>query len=185
MNSLVDTKKTKQKYSVTECSEILMEKIKNENTKNGTGIHKHIEKYLVKNKDPILLNPQDEKTFKNFKEFMSCINHLTLHSVEQEIIYTYKEKTIVGKIDAVFKYPSKKEYYIIDWKIMYDLDDYKMQKYEAIMNMYMKMFKNYFKDSVKVFMYIVILDYRHESFIAKEVNTFDITLDNLLGKLFI
>lgn len=171
-----------EKISVTKCAKLFMS---HEDKINfGTKIHKYIETYFKTNKNPIVNNEDEKKIFLHFKEFLKDHPFYELIGCEKEINYVYKNKKIVGKIDAIFRnVNSPKNIIIVDWKIKKDLDYSENKSYWYIMNLYAKMLQKEMPNA-RIQMYLVLLHQHRASYVLVPCSDVAFTLDQLLDLSF-
>lgn len=176
-----------KEISVTECSEIYLNKHKNLTTKLGIKIHKYIEEYLTKNKIPIFKteNSPEEIIFKQFLNFLKAIPHLSFYKAEKKISYIYKEYLMKGRIDAIFKDPEHEIYHLFDWKISHDMNSEQYHKNVLIQNMYKKIFPMSFEQPIQIHAYLIIFHHEHMNYIIYKIPNNNISLEQILDRLLI
>lgn len=168
--------------SVTTCAKMFMT---NENKNNfGTKIHKYIENHLKTGQKMCVENEDEKKICLHFKEYLKDHPYLKLVECEKEIEYIYKNKKIVGKIDAVFKNINEpNEISIIDWKIKSDLSYDDNKSYSYIMNLYSKILQKEFPNAI-IKMFLVLLHHHKLSYIIIPCSDIDYSLEELLDLSF-
>lgn len=171
-----------EQISVTKCAKLFM--AREEKINFGTKIHKYIESYFKTKKNPVVQTEDEKKIFLHFKEFLRDHPYFELIGCEKELQYIYKNKKIVGKIDAVFRnINSPKDVIIVDWKIKKDLDYTENKSYSYILNLYSKMLQNEMPN-IRVKMYLVLLHQHRVSYILVPCNNISYSLDELLDLSF-
>ncbi|QKE44551.1 hypothetical protein Yalta_104 [Yalta virus] len=167
-----------QNISVTNCAKLFMSY--KDKINFGTKIHKYIESFFKTRINPIVETEDEKKIFLHFKEFLRDHPYYELVECEKDISYIYKNKKIVGKIDAVFRnVNSPKDIIIVDWKVKKDLDYSDNKSYEYILNLYAKMLKNEMPQN-RIRMFLVLLHQHRASYVLVPVNNISQTLDKLL-----
>lgn len=152
-----------EKISVTQCAKLFMDVEERQNF--GTKIHKYIEYYFKTNTNPIVNSEDEKKIFLHFKEFLKDHPFYELVECEKDISMIYKNKKIVGKVDALFKHKTNEnEYILVDWKIMKDLDFDRNKRYWFIMNLYSKILQEQLHTN-KIKLFLVLLHQHRSSYI--------------------